>query len=683
MKYINKLSIWTWYYNHDKLSLVISYDGKIFWISFERLFKLKKICLFSYPFLYTFNDYIQEGIKYFFQSWVHIWELISINISEEYFINISSFKYDNFVYHELSDHHLLHAYSSYFLSNFNYSVIIVIDWFWFMKSLNKHICQSLYYWNNNYINLLNYQEYSFKKWLIWIGEVYKMISELLWLEEWSLMGLSWYWDYNRFSNIELFDYKEWNVIFKEKYIEKIYKNNFSKVTEVDFFIFFKELFWIKDKDYIQKKDDITKSIFADIASKLQYDTERAIIYISNFAYEKTWADNICFSWWVALNILANSKILKETKFKKLFIWPWVCDFWIWLGAVLRGNYLNNIDNKILKFNWQLWLKYDNKLLKKLFIKYKDCIKVTKIDWYSLIADLLNDNKIIWWFQWWSEFWQRALWNRSILASPKNIENRDLVNLIKGREFWRPLAPSIIEENLSDYFDTKINSPYMTLSGNVLKTKIKDIPWIIHIDGTSRYHTVNYKQNHKFYFLLKEFYKISWTPILTNTSFNVKWQPIVESPEDAILCFLSTKLDLLVIWKFLISKSNIYDEFSYNKELIVLSSYHNDLDSQKLYIERRKKIGVILFWKFLSDKFIFNFWWFSYILNINWEEINIKISKINNDKDIGYYFKVNNLILEIISDNVWENIILNEKIIKHLKKIKYIIIINYHIIYKLL
>jgi len=173
-----------------------------------------------------------------------------------------------------------------------------------------------------------------------------------------------------------------------------------------------------------------------------------------------------------------------------------------------------------------------------------------------VVNYLIENKIIGWFQGRSEFGPRALGNRSILANPTIKDNKDYINKqVKHREEWRPYAPIMLEEHVHEWYDLpKKSSPYMLFNARLLPDKVGRVPAVTHIDGTARVQTVSERQNKPIFQLLKEFYKQTTVPILLNTSFNVNGEPIVESPEDALETFKSSKIDYLVMGNFLFKKS---------------------------------------------------------------------------------------------------------------------------------
>lgn len=174
-----------------------------------------------------------------------------------------------------------------------------------------------------------------------------------------------------------------------------------------------------------------------------------------------------------------------------------------------------------------------------------------------VATLLAAGKIVGWFQGKSEFGPRALGNRSILANPTYVEMKEILNeKVKFREFFRPFAPAILWENQEEYFDLAIKNPYMLIVEKTKKDKIGVIPAVNHVDNTGRIQTVCKDINPKFHSLIKEFSKVTGVPVILNTSFNIKGEPIVETPTDAILCFLGTEIDVLCLDNYLIFKKDM-------------------------------------------------------------------------------------------------------------------------------
>lgn len=299
-------------------------------------------------------------------------------------------------------------------------------------------------------------------------------------------------------------------------------------------------------------------------------------------YKEYKIDNLCLVGGVALNCVANTKILQsENNFKNIWIQPASGDAGCSIGAALAFHYIHegNIKkNKNYKFDEMqysfLGQSYSDDHIKKeldnlgaIYTYYDDRSELNKI-----VAKHISEGKAIGWFQGRMEFGPRALGNRSILADPRNTEMQKNLNLkIKFREGFRPFAPAIMEEYLADWFSGKIINPYMLFIDFVKNEKIitnknlnikgfdllsfkrSDIPAVTHVDYSARVQSVNKNQNINFYSLIEEFRKITGVPILINTSFNIRGEPMVSSIDDAFKCFMGTNIDILVCEKFLVLK----------------------------------------------------------------------------------------------------------------------------------
>lgn len=207
------------------------------------------------------------------------------------------------------------------------------------------------------------------------------------------------------------------------------------------------------------------------------------------------------------------------------------------------------------FSPYLGKEYSKNEIETTFLHYKEKIQVEECaDVFSKAAASIADGRIVGWFQGRSECGPRALGNRSILADPRDPDMKDHLNArVKFREAFRPFAPSIIWEYQQEYFDLDIPSPYMLMVSDILKEKRHLIPSVTHVDGTGRLQTVMKELNPMFYKLIERFYEITGVPIVLNTSFNIRGEPIVETPDDAIRCFLGTGIDELYISNFYIQK----------------------------------------------------------------------------------------------------------------------------------
>ena len=343
---------------------------------------------------------------------------------------------------------------------------------------------------------------------------------------------------------------------------------------------------IREKHKFCKNKNLLNPYFSGIAYDIQNASEKIMMHLGKDIKKKIKSKNLCLAGGVALNSVANKKLFDTAKFKNMFVFPACSDSGIPFGAAIWGavnKYCKNKKFSISFDNAYTGKDYSNLEIDNLLKKFK--IKSKKTD-YDQVATLLAKGKIFGRLSGASEYGPRALGNRSILADPRNIKMRDYINKkVKHREMFRPFAPSILEEESKKYFYLKTISPYMLLVAK--SKKPKKIPSAIHIDGTARVQTVNKIQNKKFYDLINAFYKKTKVPILLNTSFNDAGEPLVETPLDALLCFLKTKMDYLILEDQL-----IYRPKNTKKVIKILEIFRNKLIKDKE--------------KFLLKKFIKNF-----------------------------------------------------------------------------
>jgi len=284
--------------------------------------------------------------------------------------------------------------------------------------------------------------------------------------------------------------------------------------------------------------------------------EEAVINLAKHAKDITEDKNLCLTGGVALNSVANGRILKEKIFDNIYIYPAAGDDGASVGAALYSYYSKGNKRVFDKNNQSPYLGYEaneNEILhaiKKNNLKYEKSENIAKD-----VAKLIAENKFVGWYQGRAEFGPRALGNRSIVVDPRKAKNKDLVNAkIKFREAFRPFAPSILEEYTQEYFETNgVNSPYMILAFDVKKDKQKIIPAVTHVDGTARIQTVSKVQNERYWELINEFYKLTGVPVVLNTSFNRMGEPIVNTPEEAMSCLLASGLDAVALGNYLITK----------------------------------------------------------------------------------------------------------------------------------
>lgn len=299
----------------------------------------------------------------------------------------------------------------------------------------------------------------------------------------------------------------------------------------------------------------------DIAKSVQVVLEELMLKIVNHIQKETGEENLCLAGGVALNCVANGRILRESNFKNIFIQPASGDAGGALGAALFTHHtiLENPRNYQME-NIYLGPGYTNEEVEKLLVEHN--VKFEKLEGdnlYETVADHIENQKVIGWYQGRMEYGPRALGNRSIVADARNKENWKRVNLkIKFRESFRPFAPTVIEEDLAENFDLETATPYMLL---VAQVKNDNLPAITHVDNSARIQSVNAKQNPRYHKLISKFKEKTGTGVVINTSFNVRGEPIVCTPEDALKCFLRTDMDILVMENYLVNKAKI------NKDVI--------------------------------------------------------------------------------------------------------------------
>ncbi len=297
----------------------------------------------------------------------------------------------------------------------------------------------------------------------------------------------------------------------------------------------------------------------DVAASLQKVLDDIVVRIANQLHRETGITNLCMAGGVALNCVSNSKILRHTPFKELFIQPAAGDAGGALGVAyyIYNTLLNNARSYQMKHAFT-GPEFSDEAIKAYLdsvgAKYR-CFERASL--YRETARLIAEQNVIGWFQGRMEFGPRALGSRSILADARNAENWQRVNLkIKFRESFRPFAPVVLKELVQDYFDFDRESPYMLLVADVRPEKRSEIPSITHVDGSARLQTIKREDHELFYGLVKEFERQTGCPVLINTSFNVRGEPIVCTPQDAFRCFMRTDMDYLVMGSFIVDKKEM-------------------------------------------------------------------------------------------------------------------------------
>ena len=468
---------------------------------------------------------------------------------------------------KFSEHHYSHAANAFFPSPFDEAIVLTLD------GVGEWATTTVAVGRNNDLEILKEIHFPHS-----IGLLYSAFTYYTGFKvnsgEYKVMGLAPYGE-PKYKNLilkNLIDLKEdGSFRLNMKYFN--YATGLTMTNQK-----FSKLFGHPVRD--AAKDKLTQ-FHMDIAASVQAVTEEIVLKIVKSLSEEYKIKNLCLAGGVALNCVANGKILKEKIFNDIWIQPAAGDAGGSLGAALaywhhelnepRTNFSDKMQGSYLGPQYED--EEVEKTLSKLGAKY------VKLDYEELISrvakDLANE-KTVGWFQGRMEFGPRALGGRSILADPRSEKMQKQLNLkIKFRESFRPFAPSILREDVSEWFEMNYDSPYMLLVSEVKKSKqinmsnsdsklfgidklnVKrsSIPAITHVDYSARIQTVHEETNKKYYDLLSEFKKLTNCPVLVNTSFNVRGEPIVCSVEDAFNCFMGTNLDILSIGNFLLYKED--------------------------------------------------------------------------------------------------------------------------------
>ena len=466
-----------------------------------------------------------------------------------------------------SEHHLSHAASAFFSSPYDEAIILTLDgvgeWATTTVSLGK----------NNKINILKEIHFPHS-----LGLLYSAFTYFLGFKvnsgEYKVMGLAPYGE-PKFKDIiidKLIDVKE-DGSFR---LNMDYFNYATGLTMTN--NKFAKLFNMEKR----KSEGKLLQIHMDMAASIQAVTEEIVLKITRFLSKEFKLENLCMAGGVALNCVANGKILKEGLFKNIWIQPASGDAGGALGAA-QAFYYQELDNKrkILKTDSMngsyLGPKFSDDQVED---ELKNCganfKKLTSDQIIKDTAKALSEEKVVGWFQGRMEFGPRSLGNRSIIADSRSEKIQKNLNLkVKYRESFRPFAPAVLFEKASEWFEINCESPYMLLVADVKKSKqlkmteeqknlfgidklnIKrsSIPSVTHVDYSARIQTVHKETNPLFYKLIEEFERITKYPVLVNTSFNVRGEPIVCSATDAFNCFMGTDLDILVCNNFILHKDD--------------------------------------------------------------------------------------------------------------------------------
>ena len=467
-----------------------------------------------------------------------------------------------------SEHHLSHAASAFYPSPFDEAIVLTAD--------------GVGEWATTTVAVGKKNELKIKKEIHFphsLGLLYSAFTYYTGFKinsgEYKLMGLAPYGEPKYVNIIEknLIDVKD-DGSFKlnQKYFN--YTTGLTMTNEK-----FHKLFGSKPRNANNEK---ISQFHMDIAASIQNVTENIMLKICTSLKQEYKIPNLCLAGGVALNCVANGKILKKKIFDNIWIQPAAGDAGGSLGAALAYWYLelkkerrvSKIDNMKGSFLGPYYSEENiKKILDTLGAKYEHLTEENLIN--KTVKDLSKGNAIGW-FQGRMEFGPRALGARSILGDPRSENMQKILNLkVKYRESFRPFAPSVLRESVNDWFDLSVDSPYMLMVSNVKESKQKkmtdnekklfgieklnairsEIPAVTHVDYSARIQTVHLETNKKYYNLINKFKELTNCPIIINTSFNVRGEPIVNTPEDAFRCFMGTNLDNLAIGNFYLNKKN--------------------------------------------------------------------------------------------------------------------------------
>ena len=540
-----------------------------------KLSELDQIIFFEKPFLKferlleTYVAFAPQGFKSFCKA-MPIWLKDKLFQKKMLFNNLKNhddkFTDENKIF--FSDHHLSHAASAFFPSPFNEAIVLTAD------GVGEWATTTVAIGNGNKLEIKKEIHFPHSLGLLYSAFTYytgfKVNSG-----EYKLMGLAPYG----------------KPIYEDKIINHLIdiKSDGTFRLEMDYFNYatgltmtnnkFHKLFGQNPRD--SKNEKLTQ-FHMDIAASIQKVTEDIMIKLTRSLKKEFNINNLCLAGGVALNCVANGKILKEKIFDNIWIQPAAGDAGGSLGAALalwhiEQNNPRSVNPKDDMQGSYLGPEYTQQEIENYLTEAGAVFEIVcEESLISKTADDLANGQAIGWFQGRMEFGPRALGGRSILGDPRSSEMQKNLNLkVKYRESFRPFAPSILKEDLSDWFDISEPSPYMLMVANINKDKViemnedqkklfgidklnikrSEIPAVTHVDYSSRIQTVQKDTNEKYFKLIKRFKEKTNCPILVNTSFNVRGEPIVNTPLDAFNCFMGTELDKLVIGNCYLNKKD--------------------------------------------------------------------------------------------------------------------------------
>ena len=431
------------------------------------------------------------------------------------------------------DHHYAHALSAYPVSGFDEATVVVVD------GRGAWEATSIWHGRGGKLKLLE-----MIRWPNSLGLFYAQFTAWLGFErfqdEWKVMGLAPYGgpgvNLGKFISISKGGYSVNSRLLLEQ------RNDGSNLAGIE-----RELGPTRDPD--QPIADLHR----DVAWAVQEACEQAEFAVINHAISLTGSKNVCLAGGVALNSKANGLFLSRGLVDRIFVQPAASDDGVAIGAALAAPVAAGLRCREMTKAY-LGPQSTPEEIEKVLDTYKIAHQRVENP-AETAAELLAGGQLVGWYQGREEFGPRALGNRSILADPRDVGNRDRVNnAVKFREDWRPFAPSVLEEAGASYFESYHTTPFMTLTFQVKPAKKAEIAAAVHIDGSARVQSVTRDQNERYYDLIKSFGKRTGVPAVLNTSFNLKGEAIVNSPFDAIRTFYTSGLDALFLDRYLVTKT---------------------------------------------------------------------------------------------------------------------------------
>ncbi|MBL7838210.1 MAG: carbamoyltransferase [Bacteroidetes bacterium] len=552
----------------DELDAVVFYDKPF--LKFERL-------------LETYYAFAPKGFLSFIKA-IPVWLNEKIFLKKLLLDNLKQIgqldkKKTKFLFPE---HHLSHAASAFYVSPFKSSAILTID------GVGEWSTASIGLGDGNKIKLLKELDFPHS-----VGLLYSAFTYFLGFTvnsgEYKLMGLAPYGDPNSNQTNQFVDIiKKYLVDIKEDGSIWLNQKYFNYATGLRMVYDNK---WEQLFGFGRREDENDlQQHHCNLALAIQKVTEEIVLKMAKEAKRLTGSDYLCMAGGVALNCVANGKLLRENIFKDIYIQPAAGDAGGALGAALAASAMYFEEERVFNTSNSHFdtmsgsylgpdysdkeIEQTCKLMKAVYTKYTDNDAMNEF-----VASKLADGAVVGWFQGRMEFGPRALGNRSILGDARNPDMQKKLNLkIKYREGFRPFAPSVLAEDVKSYFDLDSDSPYMLIVSPVkasrrtqlpenfhemdlwtrLYTKRSDVQSITHLDFSARIQTVHKETNPRYWNLINEFKKQTGYGLVVNTSFNVRGEPIVCTPADAFRCFMSTDMDVLVINDFVFEKTKQID-----------------------------------------------------------------------------------------------------------------------------